>query len=116
MKKFGNLGKMLSKKEQKSIVGGLFDEGGACIHCTGYDGACGNWAQICYYRSNSGGGPNALCQPIYSGCGTAYGWWGACGGDCILHPILFTGLCMNLQAGIFRNMESPIKRTNPYYG
>lgn len=76
---------VLTRAQLQHVLGGDGSSGGDnCIHCTGYEGACGAWSQVCYYRSNPTGDADEICRQIYSGCEDAYGWWGGCSG-CIMN-------------------------------
>jgi len=80
MKKFQNLGRVLSKNEQKKVNGG--DPGcPSCVHCHGTGGSCGSYLHECYCRTDQD--PNA-CYTIFSGCTSVYGELGACAG-CIMN-------------------------------
>lgn len=77
---------VLTRAQLQSVLGGDGSSGtGLCVHCTGYGKACGEWSQVCYYRSNPTGSADAVCGQIYSGCESAYGWWGDCSSGCIMN-------------------------------
>jgi len=80
MKKLVQFGNVLSKDQQRKIIGG--DYGNTCIFCEGFGEACGNPSRSCWYREDQDIG---ACHTIYSGCGYSIGTLGVCQDWCTMH-------------------------------
>jgi hypothetical protein len=84
MKKLENLGRKLSKDEQKKIKGGLEEEGVLCwnehIACTLVVNNAGSYTTYNGYCDAQGTGNNAVCY-----CNTSYGFYSNLNSVCNAH-------------------------------